>query len=188
MRLLRALILGAAVSAAALLSGCTSTGDGGASGVTDFLGRGVNIVSDGASVNRYIDFVKVTGDRESACIGIEAHRDVFDAFAAGFTVQYDPSMLTYTGFVDSDSCLGTGSTVLPSQVDSTTPGQLIVGVTRNAASTTTGVTCGRFIQLCFDVAGEGDTRLEFVGNRQLYDSTGAPVSVDWVDATVQTRQ
>ena len=187
MRLLRILALSSGVVATALLSACTGVGDGGESGVNSFLNRGATIVSDGATANRYVDFVKVTGDRTSACIGIEAHRDVFDLFSAAFTVSYDATKLRYTGLIDSDSCLGTGAAVLPTQVDASVPGRIIVGQSRNAATTTTGVTCGRLIQLCFDVIGEGDTRLEFTGNRALLASDGSTISNDWVGATVQTR-
>lgn len=187
MRLLRILALPLALVATALLSACTGVGDGGQSGVDDFLARGATVVSDGATPNRYVDFVKVSGDRTSACIAIEAHRDVFDLFAVAFTVSYDPAMLRYSGFIDSDSCLGTGAAVLPTQVDTSAPGRIIVGQSRNSATTSTGVTCGRVVQLCFDVIGEGDTRLEFTGNRALLASDGSTITNDWVGATVQTR-
>jgi hypothetical protein len=185
----RLLLAASAAAATILLVGCTSSGDGGRGGTNDFLNRGATVTSDSPSGPEYVSMTEITGDRDSTCVGIEATR-AFDVFNASFTITYDASMLSYTGFVDSNTCLGSGTAVLPTQVDAaSTPGQVVVGIARNAANTTTGADCspGELIQLCFNVIGTGSSRLRFTGNTELQDPTGGTISVEWLDADVDTQ-
>ncbi len=185
-RLLQASALSVALAASVL--GCSSSGDGGVTGTNDFLNAGAEVTPRTATMLEYVDITEASGTRTSTCLAIDAHR-AFGVFAAAFTLQYDPASLRYRSFDDGATCLGDTSVRLPAQVDATQPGLIIVGVTRNAAATTTGVTCGRLIELCFDVIGEGDTQLTFVGNRQLIGPppAGAPVAVEWVTSDLKTR-
>lgn len=176
----------AAAACAFVLLSCTSSGDGGSGGLDDFLSQGANVISDGTTALEYVDLAKISGDSTSACIAVQAYR-TFDVFNASFTLTFDPTMLDYVSFDDAGSCIGSGSDVLPTLVDASTPGQLVVGLSRNSANTSTGVNCGLLLNLCFAVIGEGDTRLTFTGNRELQDPAGAPIAVQWVPADLQTR-
>jgi hypothetical protein len=118
---------------------------------------------------------------------------VSNVFSAAFSLTYDPTLLRYTGFDASTSCLGTGGTVLTPQVDwTTTPGRIVVGLTRNAATTTTGVNgCGHLIDLCFDVIGEGEFDMDFTGNLALLEPDGDPVAdlgTNWIGGHVVVSQ
>ena len=180
----------AAAACAVVLLACTSSGDGGTGGTDDFLNQGAHVTSDGPAAGNleYVDLARISGDSTSACIAVEAHR-TFDVFNATFTLTYDPTMIEYASFDDAGTCMGSGAAVLPTLVDAaTTPGQIVVGMSRNIANTSTGVTCGRLLNLCFTVVGEGDTRLTFTGNREIQDVNGNPIPVEWVPADLQTRQ
>jgi len=183
----RFLLATVAALTASMMLGCTSSGDGGAGGTDDFLNRGAQVSSDTTAALEYVRLEKVSGDRDSACIGVEAIR-AFNVFNASFTLSYDPGVLRYTSFDPAGTCIGSGAEVLPPLVDATTtPGNVVVGLSRNGAITSTGVDCGQLITLCFDVIGDGDTRLTFTGNRQLQDPTGTPVAMQWLGADLTTR-
>lgn len=181
------LSLAAAACAALALLACTSSGDGGRGATDDYLLRGATVTPDTPTALEYVDLTESSGDGESTCIAVTAHR-VFGMFNASFTVSYDPTVLRFTGFDAAGTCIGTGSAVLPAQVDaSTTPGDVVVGLSRNAAVTNAGVDCGHLIDLCFDVIGEGSTRVAFTGNREIQDPSGAPIAVTWYGSDVETR-
>ena len=172
---------------AATMLACSSSGDGGVAGTNNYLNAGAEVTPGTATALEWVDIVEASGTRTSTCLGIDAHR-AFGVFAGAFTLTYDPVRLRYASFDDSATCLGAASVRLPAQVDASQPGRVIVGVTRSAAATTTGVDCGRLIVLCFDVIGEGRSRVEFTGNRQLFGPppAGAPVAVEWVGSEVVT--
>ena len=183
----RLLLATIAALTASIMLGCMSSGDGGSGGTGDFLNRGAEVTSDTTAAWEFVRLEKVSGDRDSACIAVEALR-AFNVFNASFTLSYDPGVLRYTSFDAAGTCIGSGAAVLPPLVDATiTPGNVVVGLSRNGATTSTGVDCGQLITLCFDVIGDGDTRLTFTGNRQLQDPTGTPVAVQWLGADLMTR-
>ena len=189
-RRLGALLL--AIIGAAVLVSCQGAGDGGVTDTTDYLNRGVVVTPTATSALSYVSILETAGDATTTCIGVDARR-VSNVYSAAFSVTYDPTLLRYTGFDASTSCLGTGASVLAPQVDATTtPGRIVVGLTRNAATTTTGVNgCGHMIDLCFDVIGEGTFTMAFTGNLALLDPTGAPVAdlgTNWVGGTIVVTQ
>lgn len=189
-RVLRLLLSSAlALVVTAALVSCTSSGDGGVGGTNDYLDGGAEVVSAGPTGLEWIDFVEVVGTRTTTCIAVEGHR-VLDLFAVAFTISYDERALRYTGYDDDATCVGAVNELTATLVDASTPGVIIVGVSRNAGVTTAGVDgCGRMIELCFDIIGEGDTPLTFTGNRVVYGPppTGTPIAVEWVAAEVRTR-
>ena len=183
----RFLVATLAALTASMMLGCTSSGDGGTGGTGDFLNRGAEVTSYTTDALESVRLEKVSGDRDSACIAVEAIR-AFNVFNASFTLSYDPSVLRYTSFDAAGTCMGSGAVVLPPLVDATiTPGNVVVGLSRNGATTSTGVDCGQLITLCFDVIGDGDTLLTFIGNNEIQDPTGTPVDVAWVSANLKTR-
>lgn len=172
---------------AGLLLACTSSGDGGRGSTEEFLGRGAQVTPDVATSLEYVDLTESSGDSTSTSIAVTAHR-IFGVFNATFTVSYDPTALAFSGFDAAGTCMGSGSAVLPPQVDATsTPGDVVVGLSRNIANTTSGVDCGHLIELHFDVIGTGSSRLAFTGNREFQDPTGAPIPASWVGSDVETR-
>ena len=193
-RSLRFLASAIAVAALASLS-CTGAGDGGVSGTDDYLNRGVTVEPLTPTTTSHVALRETSGDQTTSCISVEA-RLVSDVFSAAFTVTYDETVLRYTGLSVTSSCLGTAAETLAPQVDAlSTPGELVVGFTRNGAVTTTGIdTCGRLIDLCFEVIGEGEFDMDFVGNLALLKPDGTAVdeltggSADWVSAHVTVRQ
>lgn len=184
-------VLLASACAAALLS-CQGAGDGGVGGTNDYLNRGVTVTPDATAALSYVSILETGGDATTTCIGVDARR-VSNVFSAAFSLTYDPTLLRYTGFDASTSCLGTGAAVLTPQVDwTTTPGRIVVGLTRNAATTTTGVNgCGHLIDLCFDVIGEGEFDMDFTGNLALLEPDGDPVAdlgTNWIGGRVVVSQ
>lgn len=174
-------------AAAALLS-CTSSGDGGTGATGEYLDRGAAITPVAPTALEYVDITKVSGDRDSVCVAVTAHR-AFSVYAVAFTLSYDASKLRYVSYDDTANCIGSGTAVLPAQVDASQPGQIIVGMSRNIATTSTAVDCGLLMQVCFDVIGTGDTTMAFTGNRQFLGPppTGAPVTVEWTASDVHTQ-
>ena len=189
-RRLGALVL--AIASAALLISCQGAGDGGVTDTNNYLNRGVVVTPNTTAALSYVSILETAGDATTTCIGVDAYR-VSNVFSAAFSLTYDPTLLRYTGFDASTSCLGTGSAVLSPQVDAvTTPGRIVVGFTRNAATTTTGVNgCGHMIDLCFDVIGQGTFTVAFTGNLALLEPDADPVAdlgTNWVGGTVVVTQ
>lgn len=185
-----------AVALAASLS-CTSSGDGGIAGTNDHLNRGVSLeplpgTPSPLPLTR-VELVERAGDATTSCIGVKVWR-ANELFAAAFSVTYDPTVLRYTGFDASASCLGTGTLVLPPRVDATaTPGRIVVGLTRNAATTSVGVNVieDYLIDLCFEVVATGEFDMNFVGNLALLKLDGTPIDnlgSNWVGMHVVVKQ
>lgn len=181
--------------ALALALGCTSSGDGGVTGTNNYVNRGVTLepIPGSPSPLTSVTLVETAGDATTSCIGVRVLR-VTDLFAAAFSVTYDPTILRYTGFDASASCLGTGADVLPPQVDAvTTPGRIVVGLTRNAGATNVEIdTCGYLLDLCFEVVAAGEFDMNFVGNLALLKLDGTPVATltgsDWIGMHVVVKQ
>lgn len=175
-RILRRLlpVAGTALAAAALVA-CTSSGDGGDDLVDDFLGMGALYESDstpGSGTTPYVALEQSVDERDSFCVLASVHR-VTELYSVTFTLQHDPAQAAFTG-----STTGTflGSNLLAS-VDGSTPGEVIVGLSRQLpVHGMTGVMGeGDLIELCYDVVGDGDGRLNFIPNLALEDPAGDPV-------------
>ena len=183
-------VTGAAFAALALLS-CTGAGDGGVSGTNDYLNRGVHVTAPATVPLSHVGLTETAGDATTTCIGVEVHR-LSNVFSTSFSVVYDPSVLRYTGSDASTSFLGTGATVLGPQVDATaTPGRIVVGLTRNIASVTTGVDSGadgHVLDLCFEVVAAGEFDMIFTGNLAVLQPDGTPVldlAGNWIGSHVK---
>ena len=191
----RVVALVLAGACAALLLSCQGAGDGGVGDTNSYLNRGVTVTPDSfdpATVQSYVTILETAGDATSTCIGVDARR-LSDVFSVVFSLTYDPTALRFTGFDASTSCLGTIAVTLTPQVDAgTTPGRLVVGFTRNAATTSTGVNgCGHIIDLCFDVIGTSTFDMDFTGNLAVLKPDGSPVAdlgTNWVGGQLVVRQ
>jgi hypothetical protein len=171
------------------LLGCHGAGDGGQGATDEFLNRGADVVPLPATTSTYVQLVEQGGTPTQVCIAVDAFRDrITNVYSASFSVTYDPALVHFNSFDDSATCLGGPSNRLPTQVNTDTPGLLIVGLTRDASVTTTGVTCGPLITLCFDIVGQGQFVMGFTGNLALLDPSNARLPVEWVSSTVRTRQ
>jgi hypothetical protein len=167
-------LAGAALAAAALVA-CTSSGDGGDDLVNDFLGTGALYESDaapGSGTAPYVDMEQTVDERDEFCVAVSVHR-VTELYSVAFTLQHDPAQAAFSG-----STVGTflGSSLLTS-VDGSTPGQVIVGLSRQLpVHGMTGVMGeGELIELCYDVVGDGEGRMNFIPNLALEDPNGDPV-------------
>jgi hypothetical protein len=185
----------AAAGALVVTLSCTSSGDGGVTGTNNYLNRGVTLepIPGSPSPLTSVSLVETAGDATTSCIGIKVLR-VTDVFAAAFSVTYDPAILRYTGFDASTSFLGTTAEMLPPQVDAiTTPGRIVVGLTRNSAVTTVEIDgTGYLLDLCFEVVRPGEFDMNFVGNLALLKLDGTPVVTltgsDWIGMHVVVRE
>lgn len=166
----------AACAAWTLLS-CTSSGDGGDDLVDDFLETGALYASDmspGSGTVPYVDMDQSVDQRDRFCVAVSAHR-VMSLYSVTFTLSHDPAQVAF----DEDSSsvgpfLGSGLLV---SLDDATAGEVRVGVTRELSTHgMVGVDGeGVIIDLCYDVVGDGDGRLNFIPNLALEDPMGNPV-------------
>jgi hypothetical protein len=187
----RALAIGCAALAAALLLACTGVGDGGVSGTDEFLTRGADVVSDTLPSAPYVRLREASDDRDSFCVAVDA-LDALDVFSVAFTLTYDSRYARPTSFSTANGCLGLSGATLPAQVDWVlTPNEIVVGWTRDGSLNPTGVSCGRLIEICFDIVGTGSFTMGFTGNVALLRPDGTPVAgIDasrFFDATITTR-
>lgn len=184
--------LAGALVALALLTtvlACHGAGDGGEGATDEFLNRGADVVSFPTTAMTYVQLVEDGGTPTQVCIAVDGFRNrMTDVYSAAFSVTYDQTLVSFVSVDDSGSCLGGSGSTLPTQVNTDTPGLVVVGMTRDASVTTTGVTCGSLATLCFDIVGEGQFVMRFVGNLALLDPTNDSLPVEWVDATVTTRR
>jgi len=116
--------------------------------------------------------------------------DVLDVLTASFTLDYDPTTVSFLDFDAAGSHLASDGTTIQPFVQLTQPGQVTVGVTRLGA---TGIDFNggqllmriRFVR----VASSGTSTLTF-GNNELLDSTAPPQpisGVQWFGGSFQVN-
>ena len=186
-----ALVVSLAALGAGLLSACTGVGDGGTDSTDQYLNRGADVTSDARPADHYVWLRQDVDDRDSFCVAVDVDSGT-NVFSAAFTLTYDTRYVRPASYSVMTGCLGLSGSTLPPQVDwSRTPGEIVVGLTRDASSTTTGVSCGHLIDVCFDILDGGTFTLGFTGNLALLQPDGTPVAgidtSDFIEATVETR-
>jgi hypothetical protein len=174
-----------------MLVSCTGVGDGGSSSTDQYLNRGADITSDPRPADHYVWLRQDVDDRDSFCVAVDVDSGL-DVFSAAFTLTYDTRYVRPASYSVAGGCLGLSGSTLPPQVDwSRTPGQIVVGLTRDASSTTTGVSCGHLIDICFDILDGGTSTLGFSGSLALLQPDGTAVvgidSSDFIEAELETR-
>jgi hypothetical protein len=173
----RLLLLAGAALAAVGLVACTSSGDGGEDLVNDFLGTGALYESDstpGSGTTPYVAMEQSVDERDEFCVAVSVFR-VTELYSVAFTLQHDPAQAAFKGST-TGNFLGVPASLLVS-VDGSTPGQVIVGLSRRlTVHGMTGVMGeGELIELCYDVVGDGEGRMNFIPNLALEDPAGDPV-------------
>lgn len=141
-----------AFAASLLLFACTGAGDGGMA--NQQLSRGATWDSDAppAAGTGQVSIATASGTRTTTCLDVKSAY-ALDLFSVAFTLQFDPSVLSYTGY-QAGTLLGSGNQILvqASPQPAASPDSVVVGITRNAAVVTGGVTAnGTLITLCFDL-------------------------------------
>lgn len=189
----RPLRLGAALAGASLavllLTACSGAGDGGVGATNQVLSQGATYHGGADPGLTWVGLEQATGLRTSVCLDVKVYRAV-DLYSVSFTLGYDPALLDFRSSAIGDA-LGMPDTLL-SAIDASSPGLLVVGVSREAVTHgMTGVSTSSdgstVVSLCFDILAPGTgSSIEFVPALALEDPSGAPVpgSPTWVGGTI----
>lgn len=166
-----------ALVAIAGLVACQGAGDGGVTASNQQLSRGATYASavPPSPGQPQVVLSVASGTRDTVCLGVSSYY-ALDLYSVAFTLQYDPDVMRYTSWQEG-SLLGTGSEVLVQVTPQppTAPDSVVVGVTRNSAVVTGGVTGnGRLITLCFDLVAPATNSPVTFGGANLvgFNSTG----------------